>query len=314
MFNWEKVKDFGDAYCEYAKEGKVARVTLNRPETLNSVQVYPSLYQPRPDLSYPACNHWIDAWMVAEEDEEISVIILRGAGRAFCAGAYVGPGGLGEQYGRQPTQRHRLQLDRWTPDYERIFFYSSKATIAQVHGYAVGAGFRFALWCDLVIAAEGTGFHYVEPRMLGAYYPNYQYFILRMGTPSLANQIMLTGRWLSAEELYARGVIDAVVPLDKLEDEVERWSRAICQISKDSIAIGKRALHMGYDGLGVAQGWTQGYVMHTLGVQQRLDEGDYNIFRERKAGGSKGVITGREKRFQELGFNLKTPYKYHPGY
>ena len=226
----------------------------------------------------------------------------------------MGPGGLGEQYGRGSNERHRLHLDAGTPARERERFYSAKATIAQVHGYAVGAHFRMAFYCDLVIAAQGTGFHYAEPRMLGAFHPNMQFFILRMGTPSLANQIMLTGRWLSAEEFYARGVIDAVVPLDKLEDEVERWAKAICQISKDAVAIGKRALHMGYDGLGVAQGWGQGFIMHTLGVQQHLDEGDFNIFAGRKREGAKGSFGDREKRFLDLGFNLKTPYKYHPGY
>ena len=146
MFTWEKVKDFEDTYLEYEKEGKVARVVLNKPEFLNAV-------------GFGSVMHFTDAFQIADEDENIEVIIMKGNGRAFGSGAYMGPGGLGEQYGRNPTLRHRLYLDRHTPDHEKVEFYSKKATIAQVHGYAVGAHFRITFYADMVIAAQGTGFH-----------------------------------------------------------------------------------------------------------------------------------------------------------
>ncbi len=299
MLNWKMKQDFGTAYVEYAEEGRISRVTMNHPQTRNA-------------MGPQADNHMMDAWMVAEEDEDISVIILRGAGKAFCSGAYMGPGGLGEQYGQRPSLRHRLYSDVRTPNHERIQYYSKKGTIAQVHGFAVGGGWRRSFYCDLIIAAEGTGFQYAEPRMIGAYHPNMQLFILRCGA-SLANQVMLTARWCSAEELYARGVIDGCVPIDKLEDEVERWARAIASLAKDVVCNGKMAMHMAYDGLGVAQGWGQGYYVHTMGVQQRLEDGDYNIFAGRTRAGAKGSIGDRETRYQDLGFNFKTPYSYHPG-
>ena len=277
----------------YQKDDKIARITLNKPEKLNCIDL---------DL----IKILDEAIGKAEADEEVKVIIFSGAGRAFCSGADMS--WLGGQYydkGNRPSQRYRLWLDEPTSIYERRVLDCSKVTISKAHGYAVGYGFRLFFYTDIQIAAEGTMFEYAEAKMLGPYYPNLPYFLMKFGL-TLGSDIMFTGRWHTAEELQRWGVIHSVVPMDELDEEVNIWAAHICKIPGDALEVGKRFMRVARDEMGVGSGWSWGYITHTLGVQQRLDPDDWNIFKTRKEGGAKGAFSSREDKFASSPLDRRT--------
>ncbi len=126
---------------KYEKHGRIARLTLNRPEKLNA-------------LSYPLLDEYAAALTEAEQDEEVRVVIVKGAGRAFSAGYDVEPGKPGEYGGRailydlEHLQRHNREITTaWN---------LRKPVIAQVHGYCVAGGNDIAGQCDIIIAAENA--------------------------------------------------------------------------------------------------------------------------------------------------------------
>src|SRR4030042_5387146 len=135
----------------YNKEGQVAYITFNRPERLNAVS---------PELA----RDWLAAMTEAEEDDDVKVIVFKGAGRAFSAGADLT--GVGFVYGmKEPKpgekgkqripQRVKLEFDRnLFVDFHRRILYCKKITIAQLHTYCLGVAFNLVSFCDLIIASD----------------------------------------------------------------------------------------------------------------------------------------------------------------
>ena len=279
-------------YCLYEVDrgAKMATITFNRPEKLNAA----------------ATQDWqeITARVIeAEKDEDVKVIILKGAGACFGAGhdvADLGPHhGWGKSTDRRPSQRRRMVFD------DNVFWgrrgllqtilYCDKATIAQVHGYCYGGHHELALSCDLVLASEDAqfthpGYRYIGP--LGAI----TLFILTMGVRK-TKEMMLTGTPLSAQEAWQCGLINKVVPLDKLEEEVNEIAKTIALQPFDAIAIGKANIELALDILGVGAGYTAGYIGHTLQTNIRYEPDEFNLFKAKKDKGLKEAFTEREERY-----------------
>jgi len=182
----------------YGTDGPIARVTLNRPDELNTIVA------PMPDEVEDAVN-------TAVRDESVKVIILRGAGRAFCAGYnFAGGFGYGELFstdGRwdpgkdmiyttsQATSPHQKFMSIWR---------SPKPVIAQVHGWCVGGGSDYALCADLVIASEDAQIGTPYSRVWGAYLSGM--WIYRLGL-TRAKYYALTGEPLSAVDAKQYGLV-----------------------------------------------------------------------------------------------------------
>lgn len=272
-------------------ERKIATITLNRPEVLNAMTLamYDRVNQIVADL---------------DDDEEVKVLIFKGAGEAFCSGFDVGELGFihgqsdGMRKERRPSQRARLAMDRnrfWgrRGPYATVL-HCQKATIAQVHKYCYGGGVEFALACDIVIAAEGTLFTHPGWRYIGPT-GDLALWIQTVGVKK-AKEMMLTGTPIDAEEALRVGLVNKVVPLERLEEETNRMAVEIARLPFDGIALGKAHFEAALDALGVG---SVGYMLHALQTNIRYEPDEFNLFRQRRDRGVKDAIKDREAHYQE---------------
>lgn len=283
-------------YVIYEKEGNIVRLTLNRPEKLNA-------------FDFPRQGGLLDdfyaALAEAEDDDEVKVIVIKGAGRAFCAGhdlntvGFVYGMGTGKPDERRASQRARLNVDRnWIWNHHLRLFYCPKVTIAQVHGYCIGEGLMLVEECDLAVAAEDAQIGHTEQRLgfAGSGVSTMLHLMLQVGMKR-ARELLLTGRLLSGREAADIGLVNKAVPAEGLEEEVETLAKAICLLPADGIAIGKAFTHLAYDTLGLTSSFIQGYIGHTLFTNLRWEPEEYNFFKERRGKGTRLGFHGRDARY-----------------
>lgn len=283
-----------EKYLIYEKDPakKIARIIFNRPEKLNAA-------------TSADWEEVRDKVKEAERDEEVKVLILKGAGSCFGSGHDVdnlGPHhGWGAPGERRPSQRRRLLFDRhifWGKDgLGQTILYCDKPTIAQVHGYCYGGHHEVAIACDLTIAADNAlfthpGYRYIGP--LG----EIVLFIHTMGVKK-AKEMMLTGTPLDAKLAVECGLANKVVPLDKLEAEVNKLAETISQQPFDALVMGKSFFELALDIIGVGAGYTAGYITHTLQTNIRYESDEFNLFREKRKAGVKAAVKAREARFAD---------------
>jgi enoyl-CoA hydratase len=240
----------------YRTDGAIATVTLNRPESLNTI------VPPMPDEVQAAVG-------LAVADDRVKVIVLRGAGRSFCAG-YDFAGGFhhwdasittdgawdpGKDFvmatapGISPTQKF---MSVWR---------SPKPVIAQVHGWCVGGGSDFALCADLVIASEDARIGTPYSRMWGAYLSGM--WLYRLGLTK-AKEYALTGRPLSGAQAAEIGLINRAVPFADLEAVVREQADQLAQIPLSQLAAMKLIVNQAYENMGLAATQTLGPILDGL--------------------------------------------------
>jgi len=283
-------------YVLYEKEGEIARITLNKPEKLNV-------------MDFPGDGGIFDDFMAAldeaAEDDELKVVIIRGAGRAFCAGHDLSrifkvyeeqdkePGK------RRPSQRARLKIDReWLAGHQKLMLFP-KITIAQVHGHCIGEGAAIAEFSDIAIVADDAHISHAEQRLGFAGSGANLIPLFQMVGYKRARELVLTGRAIDGKEAERIGLVTKSVPFDKLEEEVNKMAKEICLLPRDGIAIGKASNHQILDILGLTQGWLQGYMTHTLFTNLRFEPDEYNFVRQRKDEGTRTGIHKRDDRYME---------------
>ena len=221
-------QDYGDIIYETA-EG-IAKITINRPEVRNAF---------RPATLFELSR----AFTVARDDPEVGVIILTGAGnQAFCSGGdqkirgddgYVGADGVG----RLNVLDLQVQIRR-TP----------KPVIAMVAGYAIGGGHVLHVCCDLTIAADNAVFGQTGPKV-GSFDAGYGSSLLA-ATVGLkkAREIWYLCRQYSAAEALQMGLVNTVVPLERLEAETVAWAQEMLAKSPLALRMLKGALNAVTDG------------------------------------------------------------------
>jgi enoyl-CoA hydratase/carnithine racemase len=218
-------------FISYRVVGRIAYVTINRPEVLNA-------------LHAAANAEMRDAFERFRDDDQAWVAVLTGAGdRAFSAGNDLrataernasGAGGPG------PQRPASAPLGGITSDFE-----CDKPLIAAVNGYALGGGFELALACDVIVAADTARFGLPEPRVglvasAGGMHRLPQHLPLK-----LAMGLMLTGRQLTAAEAAAVGLVNEVVPLADLTAAADRWAAQMLECSPVSLRTTKRCVLAG---------------------------------------------------------------------
>jgi naphthoate synthase len=221
-------EDYTDIRYETA-EG-IAKITINRPEVRNAF---------RPTTLYELSH----AFNLARDDQQIGVIILTGAGdKAFCSGGdqrIRGDAGYLDNQGIARLNVLDLQVQiRRTP----------KPVIAMVAGYAIGGGHVLHVCCDLTIAADNAIFGQTGPKV-GSFDGGYGSSLLA-ATVGLkkAREIWYLCRQYSAQEALQMGLVNAVVPLDQLEDETVSWAREMLAKSPLALRMLKGALNAVTDG------------------------------------------------------------------
>lgn len=214
-------------------EGGVARLTLNRPEQLNAMNL-----AMRDEL-----------WSTLEafrDDPTARVLIVRGAGRAFSAGADISDFGTAPSYVEARRARH--ERDLWG-----MLLHVSKPTIAAVHGYALGAGCEMSLLCDLRLASEDASFGLPEVGL--GYIPSAggTQTLPRTIAPGVARQMILSGDPIDAREAYRVGLVHRVVARDELDGAAESWALALAERPPRALSYAKEAVLRGLD-LPLAEG------------------------------------------------------------
>ena len=240
----------------YATDGPVATITLNRPDALNTI------VPPMPDEVEQAVAR-------ATRDAAVKVIVLRGAGRAFCAGYDFG-GGFAHWADMISTD------GAWDPGKDfagstapqlaptqkfMSIWRTSKPVIAQVHGWCVGGGSDFALCADLVIASEDAVIGTPYSRIWGAYLSGM--WIYRLGL-ARAKYHALTGRPLSGREAAEIELINHAVPFEQLEQTVAAMAAELAGIPAAQLAAMKLMVNQAYDNMGLASTQTLGPVLDGL--------------------------------------------------
>src|SRR4051812_3027699 len=240
----------------YSADGPVATITLNRPERLNTI------VPPMPDEVEAAVGRAI-------RDAEVKIIVVRGAGRSFCAGYDFG--GDFEHWGEGLTTD-----GRWDPGKDFAMatapevsptqkfmsvWRSPKPVIAQVHGYCVGGGSDFALCADLVIASEDAVIGTPYSRMWGAYLSGM--WIYRLGLARTKFHA-LTGRPLSGRQAAEIELINEAVPFERLEARVAELAGELARIPSSQLAAMKLLVNHAYENMGVASTQTLGPILDGL--------------------------------------------------
>lgn len=276
-------------------EGAVATITLNKPETMNALDV---------ELT----ENMEAALAKAEEDDDVKAVIIQGTDKYFSSGydlgrvyfVYGGGTGKADDRARHPSQRSRLKYDHWRSETLHRIFLFSKPTIAKIRGYCIGGGLYVSLCCDLSIAAEDAKIGHAEQRLVfsGAMYV-LPIEIMLIGQKK-ARELLLTGKLIDGKEAERIGLINKAVPGDKLDEETRKLAQAITLLPRDGIAIGKAATHLAYDSLGLTQSFNQGYIGHSMATNVRFEPDEFNFLKARRDLGVREAIKARDKRYEGL--------------
>ncbi|MFP1645992.1 enoyl-CoA hydratase/isomerase family protein [Pontitalea aquivivens] len=204
--------------------GGVGTITLNRPEQRNAVNMQLAL-----DL-YAAVN-------AVEEDESVRVVLIRGAGSVFCAGA-----DLKERAGVSEAWLRKRRLISFAA-YDAIQ-YCPKPCIAVGQGPIVGSGCEISTACDFIIGSERVSFRYPES-VWGSVGASQR--LPRIAGKAIAKDLLFTGRTMGAEEALRVGLINRLVPHDQLEDAVQEYVTMILKAFPLSVQLAKRCIDVGME-------------------------------------------------------------------
>ena len=228
---WQTVRTFDDILYERAEGEGIAKITINRPEVRNAF---------RPKTIFEL----MDAFADARDDPSIGVILFTGAGdKAFCSGGDQRVRGEGGYVGEDNVARLNVL------DLQRQIRTLPKPVIAVVAGYAIGGGHVLHLVCDLTIAADNAVFGQTGPKV-GSFDAGYGATLLaRTVGHKKAREIWYLCRQYSAQEALDMGLVNTVVPLERLEDEAVQWAREILEKSPMALRFLKAAFNADTDGL-----------------------------------------------------------------
>ncbi|NBJ16161.1 MAG: 1,4-dihydroxy-2-naphthoyl-CoA synthase [Dehalobacter sp. 4CP] len=235
-FPWEKLsRSYEDII--YETYSGIAKITINRPEVRNA-------FRPKTIMEL------IDAFSIAREDENIGVIILTGANHgqgqekeAFCSGGDQKVRGHGGYVGDDQIPRLNVL------DLQRLIRIIPKPVIAMVNGFAIGGGHVLHIVCDLTIASENAKFGQTGPKV-GSFDAGYGAgYLARIIGQKKAREIWYLCRQYTAKEALEMGLVNTVVPFERLEEETVKWAQEILQHSPTALRFLKAAFNADTDGL-----------------------------------------------------------------
>jgi enoyl-CoA hydratase len=239
---------------------RIATLTLNRPERLNAI----NMQMPR-DIRA--------AVEAANEDERVHVIVLQGAGKAFCAGYDLKEYAEGDASNiyTQPMpwdpMRDYALMKRNTEDFMSLWR-SYKPTIAKVHGYAAAGGSDIATCCDFLVMEDKARIGYMPVRVWGC--PTPAMWVYRLGAMR-AKRMMLTGDLIDGKTALAWGLATEIAPLSKLDAAVQKLAQRMAGVPKNQLMMQKMVVNQAIDKLGLEQ--TQMLATVFDGITRHTPEG-----------------------------------------
>ena len=244
----------------YKKKGRVAYIILNRPDRLNAIN----------DEMPPEIERAVQR---ADSDPNVHVMILEGAGKAFCSGYDL------SEYGEQNSTSSVIQDMPWDPiqDYQFMWrntqhfmalWRAMKPVICKVHGFAVAGGSDIALCADMTIMAEDAEIGYMPTRVWGT--PTTAMWVQRLG-PERAKRMLFTGDKINGVEAENMGLILKSVPKAKLNEEVELLAQRMATVPINQLAMQKMLVNQAMETSGLMQ--TQKMATLFDGISRHSPEG-----------------------------------------
>jgi naphthoate synthase len=226
---WKTIREFEDIRYERTDDG-IGKITINRPKVRNAFRPH-------------TVEELKEAFDLARDDAEIGVVILTGEGtEAFCSGGDQKVRGKAGYIGRDGIPRLNIL------DVQKQIRSLPKPVVAMVAGYAIGGGHVLHVVCDITIAAENARFGQTGPKVgsfdggLGSSY------LARIVGQKKAREIWYLCRQYDAQQALAMGLVNTVVPVEKLEEETLQWCREMLQHSPLALRCLKAALNADCDG------------------------------------------------------------------
>ena len=228
MRTWETIKAYGDIRFEFY-DG-IAKITIDRESVYNAF---------RPETN----NQMLEAMDICREREDIDVVVFTGAGeKAFCSGGDQNVKGVGGYVGEDGVPRLNVL------DLHKKIREIPKPVVAMVNGYAIGGGHVLHVVCDLTIASENAIFGQTGPKV-GSFDGGFgSSYLARHVGQKKAREIWFLCQQYSAQEALDMGLVNKVVPLDKLEDTVVDWCQIMQQRSPLALRMIKRCMNAELDG------------------------------------------------------------------
>src|SRR5579871_2100835 len=233
-----------DPVVLYEVDGKVGIITLNRPDSLNAING-----QVRAELAA--------AYLRADEDPATAVVVLRGAGRSFCAGYDISTGESEKDSWRHDALRWHQHLSR-SLEFEMMPWYMRKPVIASIQGHAVGGGCEITMFCDITIAADNAifgepevRFSDVGPAIVMPWLVGYK----------KARELLYLGDLIDAQEALRIGMVNRIVPLADLHKETMKFARRMALISPEALYAAKIAISRGAEAAGFRNAMNAGLDM-----------------------------------------------------
>lgn len=261
------------------RRGTIAILTFNRPKVLNA-------------FNNNLMERTIETVKILNEDDDVRIIVVQGAGRAFSPGFDLKASAERRMESVQDwEQQMKLQFD-----FIMQFWHSPKPTIAAVHGYCIAGAFELALACDVTIAAENTRFGEPEVR----FGTGIVAMLLPWVTgPKQAKELLLTGEdQLNAKDAFRMGIINRIVPDDAVLDRALEVAKSMATAAERSVRYTKRAINDTYATMGFNRALESALDTDVL-LNAAYDPVKAEFARIRSEQGVKAAIALRDARFRE---------------
>jgi enoyl-CoA hydratase/carnithine racemase len=285
---------------EVDADHRIATITLNNPEQRNSYDAA---------MRDEIARH-LDA---VAEDDDITVVLLRGAEGVFSTGADMNNayGWYGDERSREgqsagategapkksrPSQRRRLTVDRKSFDFYHNFLGFPKVTVGEISGYALGGGFEMALMADISVIARDTKIGMPATRFLGPALGSLHMFFHRLG-PVLARRMLLTGDIIEAGTVEHLGVFTDTCDADKVAARARYWAQKAAKMPADGVVIAKEAFRWVEQSQAYAGEEVASYMFHAYGTNLQFSPGEFNFVKTRAQYGTKEAFRLRDEHF-----------------
>lgn len=280
-------------------------LTLNRPEKNNAISIGPD----------EMTGEIKDAMARANHDDNVKVVVIRGAGKNYCAGfdlsfVYRVYGG---EKGEKPSQRKRLQVDQdELYGFPQSILDCNKVVMVQVHGWAIEAGLYITKCADIVIAADNAKFSQRGQRLAFGGLPTLPLELV-MGHTKKVNELIITGRTFSGKEAEEVGYVTKVVPEEDLESEVRALAAAISILPRDAVVMGKMARRHMSDRMGLST-LKEVITYHTLStnISYTADEKELMFIKDREGMGEREAFHKLHEKYEAALNKTKYFQSYDP--
>ena len=265
----------------YEKDGRIARITLNRPEVMNAIN------DELPGALAAAVAR-------ADADPGVHVMVLSGAGRAFCAGSdltyYAEGNGAGDVTQPMPWDPIKDYRFMWANTQHFMSLWRAvKPVLCKVHGFAVAGGSDIALCADMTIMAEDAQIGYMPSRVWGC--PTTAMWVYRLGAER-AKRMLFTGDKITGRQAAEMGLVLEAVPAERLDDRVEELAARMATVPINQLAMQKLVINQAIEQTGLMQ--TQRLATVFDGITRHSPEGIH--FKERaEAAGWKQAVDERDQ-------------------